>query len=287
MADRHSAIPVMCIHLYLLSVPNSRHYMILAIYHPVYGTSHKLCNIYICNINFVIIWADTHAAHPKNYGLSRYIYRNYIPPIMQSTWILIYAIHARLYTLVLAIGMSIFWSMLLHIYKLYPTNYAKYMDTDICNTCQALHTCFGNWNVDVLVYAFTYIEMISHQLCKVHGYWYMQYMPGFTHLFWQLECRCFGLCFSMSTFRSADVLVCQRFGRRFGLSAFLLPTFRYVDVLFVDVSFCRRSDQLPKLKIPDGGDTENKSLITNTFIDKRWRKIQTWESTLWIKRTIW
>ena len=47
-----------------------------------------------------------------------------------------------------------------------------------------------------------------------------------------LACRRFGL----STFWSVDVLVCRRFG---------LSTFRFVDVLVVDVSVCRRFDQLP------------------------------------------
>ena len=63
-----------------------------------------------------------------------------------------------------------------------------------------------------------------------------------------LTCRRFGL----STFWCVDVLVCRRFGlstfwfvdvsvcRRIGLS-----TFRFVDVLVVDVSVCRRFDQLP------------------------------------------
>ena len=47
-----------------------------------------------------------------------------------------------------------------------------------------------------------------------------------------LVCRCFGL----STFRSVDALVCWCFG---------MSTFRFVDVLVVDVSVCRRFDQLP------------------------------------------
>ena len=65
-----------------------------------------------------------------------------------------------------------------------------------------------------------------------------------------LVCRCFGL----STFRSVDALVCWCFGmstfwfvaalvlvcRHFGM-----PVFRFVDVLVVDVSVCRRFDQLP------------------------------------------
>ena len=63
-------------------------------------------------------------------------------------------------------------------------------------------------------------------------------------------CQCFGL----STFRSVDALVCWCFGmstfwfvaalvlvcRHFGMSVF-----RFVDVLVVDVSVCRRFDQLP------------------------------------------
>ena len=79
-----------------------------------------------------------------------------------------------------------------------------------------------------------------------------------------MECRRFGLStfwcvdvltcrrFGLSTFWSVDVLVCRHFGlstfwfvevsvcRRFGLS-----TFWFVDVLVVDVSVCRRFDQLP------------------------------------------
>ena len=63
-----------------------------------------------------------------------------------------------------------------------------------------------------------------------------------------LVCRCFGV----STFWFVNVLVCRRFGlstlwfvdvlvcRRFGLW-----TFSFVDVLVVDVSVCRRFDQLP------------------------------------------
>ena len=65
-----------------------------------------------------------------------------------------------------------------------------------------------------------------------------------------LVCRCFGL----STFRSVDALVCWCFGmwtfwfvatlvlvcRHFGMSVC-----RFVDVLVVDVSVCRRFDQLP------------------------------------------
>ena len=68
------------------------------------------------------------------------------------------------------------------------------------------------WSVDVLV-------------CRRFG----------LSTFWFVDvsvCRRFGL----STFRSVDVLVCRRFG---------LSTFRFVDVLVVDVSVCRRFDQLP------------------------------------------
>ena len=65
-----------------------------------------------------------------------------------------------------------------------------------------------------------------------------------------MECRYFGLSkfwfvdglvcrhFGLSTFWSVDVLVCRRFG---------LSTFRFVHVLVVDVSVCRRFDQLPVL----------------------------------------
>ena len=79
-----------------------------------------------------------------------------------------------------------------------------------------------------------------------------------------LVCRCFGIStfwfglvcrrFGLSTFRSVDALVCWCFGmstfwfvaalvlvcRHFGMSLF-----RFVDVLVVDVSVCRRFDQLP------------------------------------------
>ena len=68
------------------------------------------------------------------------------------------------------------------------------------------------WSVDVLV-------------CRRFG----------LSTFWFVDvsvCRRFGL----STFRSVDVLVCRRFG---------LSTFLFVDVLVVDVSVCRRFDQLP------------------------------------------
>ena len=85
--------------------------------------------------------------------------------------------------------------------------------------------------------------------------------------FWfGLVCRRFGLstfrsvdalvcwCFGLSTFRSVDALVCWCFGmstfwfvaslvlvcRHFGMSVF-----RFVDILVVDVSVCRRFDQLP------------------------------------------
>ena len=53
--------------------------------------------------------------------------------------------------------------------------------------------------------------------------------------------------FSLTTFCFVDVVVCRRFGHvdvsvcwRFGLT-----TFWFVDVLVVDVSVCRRFDQLP------------------------------------------
>ena len=69
-----------------------------------------------------------------------------------------------------------------------------------------------------------------------------------------LVCRCFGL----STYRSVDALVCWCFGmptfwfvtalvlvcRHFGMSVF-----RFVDVLVVDVSVCRRCDQLPTKRV--------------------------------------
>ena len=81
-----------------------------------------------------------------------------------------------------------------------------------------------------------------------------------------LVCRGFGLW----TFRFIDVLVCRRFGlsmfrfvnvlvcRHFGLSTFWsvdvsvsrhfsLSTFWFVHILDVDVSVCRRFDQLPCL----------------------------------------
>ena len=54
--------------------------------------------------------------------------------------------------------------------------------------------------------------------------------------FWFVDvsvCRRFG----MSTFWFVDVLVCRRFG---------LSTFRFVDIFVVDVSVCRRFDQLPR-----------------------------------------
>ena len=76
-----------------------------------------------------------------------------------------------------------------------------------------------------------------------------------------LVCRCFGL----STFRSVDALVCWCFGmstfwfvaalvlfcRHFGMSVF-----RFVDVVVVDDSVCRRFDQLP---------TKGSTLTPNPF----------------------
>ena len=69
--------------------------------------------------------------------------------------------------------------------------------------------------------------------------------------FWfGLVCRRFGL----STFRSVDALVCWCFGMStFWFVAALvlvcrhcgMSVFRFVDVLVVDVSVCRRFDQLP------------------------------------------
>ena len=73
---------------------------------------------------------------------------------------------------------------------------------------------------------------------------------GISTFWFGLVCRRFGL----STFRSVDALVCWCFGmstfwfvaalvlvcRHFGMSVF-----RFVDVLVVDVSVCRRFDQLP------------------------------------------
>ena len=87
-------------------------------------------------------------------------------------------------------------------------------------------------------------------------------------LFWfvdALVCRHFGLL----TFWFIDVLVCQRFDlltlysvevldcRRFGVS-----TLRFVDVLVVDVSVCRRFDQLPT----KGSTLTHQSLVTNMVI---------------------
>ena len=88
--------------------------------------------------------------------------------------------------------------------------------------------------------------------------------------FWSVDvlvCRCFGLAwfvdvlvcrrFGLSTFRSVDTLVCWCFGMwtfwfvdalvcwRFGLSTFGMSVLQFVDVLVVDVSVCRRFDQLP------------------------------------------
>ena len=73
---------------------------------------------------------------------------------------------------------------------------------------------------------------------------------GISTFWFGLVCRRFGL----SMFWSVDVSVCRRFGmstfwfvaalilvcRHFGMSVF-----RFVDVLVVDVSVCRRFDQLP------------------------------------------
>ena len=73
---------------------------------------------------------------------------------------------------------------------------------------------------------------------------------GISTFWFGLVCRRFGLsmfwsvdalvcwCFGMSTFWfvAALVLVCRHFG---------MSVFRFVDVLVVDVSVCRRFDQLP------------------------------------------
>ena len=65
-----------------------------------------------------------------------------------------------------------------------------------------------------------------------------------------LVCRRFGL----STFRFVDVLVCRRFG---------LSTFWFVDVLVVDVSVCRRFDQLPLNSTDDARETCMGSWLPN------------------------
>ena len=77
--------------------------------------------------------------------------------------------------------------------------------------------------------------------------------------------RCFGIStfwFGLSTFWSVDVSVCRRLDALvcwyFGMSTFWfvaalvlvcrhfgMSVFRFVDVLVVDVSVCRRFDQLP------------------------------------------
>ena len=73
---------------------------------------------------------------------------------------------------------------------------------------------------------------------------------GISTFWFGLVCRRFGLsmfwsvdalvcwCFGMSTFWfvAALVLVCPHFG---------MSVFRFVDVLVVDISVCRRFDQLP------------------------------------------
>ena len=109
-------------------------------------------------------------------------------------------------------------------YELHPTNFAKkYTAMD--------YRYFGPptfWFVDVLGcrrFGLSTFWSVDVLVCRRFG----------LSTFWFVDvsvCRRFGL----STFQSVDVLVCRRFG---------LSTFRFVDVLVVDVSVCRRFDQLP------------------------------------------
>ena len=85
-------------------------------------------------------------------------------------------------------------------------------------------------------------------------------------MFWSIDvwvCRRFGL----STICGVNVLVCRRFG---------LSTFRFVDVLVVDVSVCRRFDQLPTKRVhfniskPGPSVTKAKRPLTKSFQQNSW-----------------
>ena len=97
------------------------------------------------------------------------------------------------------------------------------------------------------------ISMYEYTCSTFHESWKQMcgYTIGYNMIKWSVDvsvCRRFGA----STFWPVDDLVCRRFGlstfwfvdvsvcRRFGLS-----TFWFVDVLVVNVSVCRRFDQLP------------------------------------------
>ena len=126
------------------------------------------------------------------------------------------------------------------MYTLYPTNYILCTDT-YENSPTNYYTTIECTNMECRRFGLSTFPFVNVLVCRRFGlstFWFVDFSV----------CRRFGL----STFRSVDVTVCRRFGlsmfrfvrvlvwQRFGLS-----TFRFVEVLVVDVSVCRRFDQLP------------------------------------------
>ena len=139
-------------------------------------------------------------------------------------WVLIHKVHPTSHTYV---WIYIYMQYIPRIMKTNTRLYSVLNDTVHVSVCRRF-VCQRFWSVDVLVFR------------RFGLVWYV----------YVLVCRCFGL----STFRSVDALVCWCFGmstfwfvaalvlvcRHFGMSVF-----RFIDVLVVDVSVCRRFDQLP------------------------------------------
>ena len=125
------------------------------------------------------------------------------------------------------------------------------------------------WVLVYIKYIPPIISMYGYTCSTFHQIWkqIFDYTMASNIIEWSVDidvCRRFGV----STFWPVDVLICRRFGlstiwfvdvsvcRRFGLSTFWFvdvlvcrrfgfSTFWFVVVLVVDVSVCRRFDQLP------------------------------------------
>ena len=120
------------------------------------------------------------------------------------------------------------------IYVVHPKNYENKYTTIQCTKLYSprfgLSTfCMSTfWSVDVLVFRhFGLVWFVDVLVCRYFGLSTFRSVDA-------LVCWCFGM--STFWFVAALVLVCPHFG---------MSVFRFVDVLVVDISVCRRFDQLP------------------------------------------